>query len=152
MNLCKNCNKETKNPSFCSRSCSASYNNTHGKSPKRKPEGECKLCKASISKRVSYCKPCFKETFSAKDMSLQEAIYTKHHKSSAFALIRNRARTVVKYRPQICANCGYSKHVECCHIRPISDFSYNSMLSEINHPDNLLLLCPNCHWEHDHLS
>ena len=27
MNLCLNCGKETTNPKFCSRSCSATFNN-----------------------------------------------------------------------------------------------------------------------------
>jgi predicted HNH restriction endonuclease len=24
------------------------------------------------------------------------------------------------------------------------------MISEINKPENLIILCPNCHWEFDH--
>jgi predicted restriction endonuclease len=46
-------------------------------------------------------------------------------------------------------NCGYSKHVEACHIRRIADFPASATVGEINHADNMLVLCPNCHWEFD---
>lgn len=41
------------------------------------------------------------------------------------------------------------KHVEIAHIRAVADFSDEDLLSEINHPDNLVGLCPNHHWEYD---
>lgn len=49
-----------------------------------------------------------------------------------------------------CARCGYDKHVEICHIKPVSEFSDDVPIGVINHTENLLLLCPNCHWEMDH--
>ena len=49
-----------------------------------------------------------------------------------------------------CEECGYDKHVEIAHIKSISSFPEDSMISEINSFDNLKLLCPNCHWEFDH--
>lgn len=82
-------------------------------------------------------------------MPLSKAIYITHHKSSAFALVRSRARTKAQKLPQICSNCGYDKHVEVCHIKPISKFSLDTLVSEINKLENLLLLCPNCHYEYD---
>lgn len=48
-----------------------------------------------------------------------------------------------------CQRCSYSKHIELCHIKVIHTFDINSTLGEINSPDNLLILCPNCHWEFD---
>lgn len=50
-----------------------------------------------------------------------------------------------------CEHCGYSKHVELAHIKAVSDFDDSSLLSEVNSPDNLKALCPNCHWEFDNL-
>ena len=86
------------------------------------------------------------------DKTLRDAIYEKHHKSSAFALVRSRARTKMKQAGLLycCMNCGYDKHVEVCHITPISAFSEDTMISEINSEENLMALCPNCHWEFDH--
>ena len=39
--------------------------------------------------------------------------------------------------------------IEVCHIKPIRQFSEDTLLSVINDKTNLLLLCPNCHWEYD---
>lgn len=144
MNICPICNKETKNPKFCSRSCSAV--NSNKTSPKRSIEGNCDRCHRPISKRNKFCKKCFEEGLLG-DLTLGEAIYTKHHKSSAYALVRARARKVCT--SSSCKNCGYEKHTEVCHIKSIGDFSLDTKLSEINSLDNLVRLCPNCHWEFD---
>jgi len=48
-----------------------------------------------------------------------------------------------------CEKCGYSKYIEICHKIPIKDFDDNTTLGEINNRDNLIGLCPNCHWEMD---
>lgn len=84
----------------------------------------------------------------APDMTLAEAKYTKHHKSSAWNLVRARARAASPESP--CQNCGYDKHTEVCHIKDISTFSEDTLISVVNSPDNLVRLCPNCHWEFDH--
>lgn len=52
----------------------------------------------------------------------------------------------------VCAKCGYDKHVEVCHVKPISSFDKSTPLGVVNSKENLLLLCPNCHWEHDNLT
>lgn len=49
-----------------------------------------------------------------------------------------------------CKACGYSLHVEVCHIKPIKEFVDTSLIKEINDLKNLIYLCPNCHWEFDH--
>ena len=59
MNICAWCNGSTKNPKFCSRSCSAKANNTSGLANRRKPEGNCLICNLSISSSRKYCKTCF---------------------------------------------------------------------------------------------
>ena len=41
---------------FCSKSCAAKYNNKQF--PKRQVEGECKVCKKSISTRKTFCTDC----------------------------------------------------------------------------------------------
>jgi predicted nucleic-acid-binding Zn-ribbon protein len=48
-----------------------------------------------------------------------------------------------------CNNCGYTKHVELAHIKAVSSFDKTTTLGEINSPDNVIQLCPNCHWEFD---
>ena len=153
MNNCINCNEETNNPKFCSRSCSVSYNNKLN--PRRKKEGNCKNCGRSIRSAWTYCEDCrgIRTIPQIDDLTLEKAIYIKHHRSSAFALVRSRARSILKQLGIVsCQNCGYDKHIEACHIRAVSSFSPDTKLSEINHPDNLRGLCPNCHWEFDNLN
>lgn len=145
MNRCAYCKKLTENPKFCSRSCSTTVANTA--KPKRIAESHyCLKCQIELPNKRSYCDDCL----IPEDVTLSEAIYTKHHRSSAFALVRTRARSLTRKWPKICKYCGYSKHVEVCHIKPISEYPLNTMISAINNPCNLILLCPNCHWEFDH--
>lgn len=148
--VCVTCGKETKNPKYCSRSCAASTNNKV--QVKRSLEGKCHLCDSPIMSSRKYCKKCFSRRPNAmKDLTLEEAIYQKHHKSSAFALVRSRARATKKATmTNACEKCGWDKHVEVCHKKPISEFPKTALLSEINSEDNLLILCPNCHWMFDH--
>lgn len=70
---------------------------------------------------------------------------------SAAAGIRKAARQVYieSGKPLCCAVCGYSHYFEVAHIKPVSAFSDDTPVSEINNPDNLIGLCPNHHWEFD---
>ncbi len=52
--------------------------------------------------------------------------------------------------PRKCFVCGYDKYIEVCHIIGISTFNENTLITQINSIDNLIALCPNCHWEFDH--
>lgn len=160
---CKNCGKSfDKSPAqikrspnhFCSRSCAASLNN---KNPRKRlaPQqstidkySSCMCCGKSLDykNRRMKCDECF-----SPDYTLGEIQYDEHHKSSAWALVRGRARRAVKDLPKVCSKCGYDKHVECCHIKAISDFPLDTKISEVNSLENIILLCPNCHWEFDNL-
>ena len=42
-----------------------------------------------------------------------------------------------------CAICGFSEHVEACHIKPISSFPLDTKIREVNDSGNLIYLCPN---------
>jgi len=72
--------------------------------------------------------------------------------SNRYARVREHAKRVLRWlnnRKRECVSCGYDKHIEICHIKSISSFDKNVTLNEINDPSNLVLLCPNCHWEFD---
>ena len=148
MNICKACGADTRNPKYCSKSCSAKVNN---RKPKRvRKIHYCDECGDECRSYRKYCPSCWK-TNQVKDMTLQEAMYEHHHKSSAFAKVRTRARALLTAnRPKVCQDCGYDKHVECCHIKGIASFPEDTLVSEVNDLSNLKWLCPNCHWEHDH--
>lgn len=48
-----------------------------------------------------------------------------------------------------CQSCHYDKHVELAHLKAVTLFDKKSLLKEVNDKDNILVLCPNCHWEYD---
>lgn len=59
---CKNCNKEMdKKQIFCSRKCSASFNNKTN--PKRKLEGTCSVCHTPVKSSCKYCTRCYREVY-----------------------------------------------------------------------------------------
>lgn len=146
---CSNCQKETENPKFCSRSCAAIVNNKI--SQKRKMKNRCKKCTIIIRSNRTYCKQCKHSHAFNNAATLGEIIYKNHHKSSAYALVRTKARAVIKKLGITkCQNCNYCKHVEVAHKIKISSFPLDTLVDVINRPSNLLALCPNCHWELDH--
>lgn len=67
--------------------------------------------------------------------------------------IQKGARSVYRNssKPKRCVVCGYDKTYEVAHIKSVSDFDEDTMISDINNVDNLVALCPNHHWEFDHI-
>jgi len=147
---CLNCGANTDNPKFCSSSCAAKFNNRVY--PKRaKKSFYCKSCGAETGYRRSYCKNC--NPTKPRDYSkITIAEIRLRARYQANAWIRKLARRAYSNsdRPQRCNICGYAKHFEVCHIRPIQDFPDDTQMSIVNALDNLVALCPNCHWELDH--
>lgn len=155
---CINCGKETKNPKFCSKSCSASINNVL--TPKRATKRKCIICEEKVmSYRHSRCKIHHQEYINNKTEIIQnytlEHYWSKKslqnlHISSKNAHIRILCRSTYKDLVKLpCANCGYNKHVELCHIKPVRDFLPTATIAEVNARSNIIQLCRNCHWEFD---
>jgi hypothetical protein len=147
-NICKCCGevikinksqkvREVRRKIFCNKSCSAIFNNQQ-----REP-------KDKILKTKEY-KPKKKFEFilslSKKDLIDKHEIYYKFR-----AVIRKHAHYVFNkhHEHQECKVCGYNTHIEVCHIKSVSSFSDDTLISEINSIDNLVGLCPNHHWEFD---
>ena len=150
MNLCKNCGKETQNPKFCSRSCSASFNNKK----RQKVQRYCITCGILIGEgttcRKKYCDECRPNTnIQWSEITLQEI--ENKQKYQSHSRIRELARRKVKNIPRFsrCSECGYSNHIEICHIKAIKDFDKDANIEQINDLSNLVSLCPNHHWEFD---
>lgn len=70
---------------------------------------------------------------------------------TARSTIQKQARLVYQNsdKPKRCICCGYDKHYEVAHIRSVSGFNDDALISEINNVNNLIALCPNHHWEYD---
>lgn len=146
---------------FCSRSCAAKANN-RGVQRNKAVTRTCKSCDAKYHntkghRSTAFCPTCYKQKGATwyKDKTLQEyrsklSVKDKHP-SWANAHVRHFARSWNKdLKEQPCQCCGYSKHIEFCHIKPVSSFDLDAKLGEINSPDNIAILCRNCHWEFDH--
>lgn len=144
MTTCLTCGKQTTNPKFCSRSCSATFTNTSH--PKRIKEGVCASCGEPIHSTRKFCKVCYKTIRNTVSEQKIGDVKNKHQ------TIRHHARTLAieSGTDKSCVICGYNKHVEVCHIKPVSEFDSEATVAEVNALENLVLLCPNCHWEFDH--
>ncbi len=157
---CTECNKSiNRTPSsiknikniFCSSKCSATYNNRH-----RNIEiNQNKICCCGNNKDINaiLCHKCRVkiqlQNSLYQTLTLGDKTYTKH-KYAKYSYVRFYARKIgVELGFKCCRNCGYDKHFEVCHIKPVSEFTSDTLLTTINSPENLLPLCPNCHYEFD---
>lgn len=153
--LCLLCSKPTPNPKFCSRTCAAKVNNKL--CPKRaKKERTCLSCGAKhTNSQRKFCSSCLEER-KTKSASLTLGEVLKklkgEHPSWVMSYVRRRVRQKLLRKQAIppCEICGYTNHVEICHIKPIKAFPLSATIEEINTPSNLKFLCPNHHWEFDH--
>lgn len=161
---CELCNKnfevkQTSKQRFCSHKCAniiiAKKNIKHGRYVNRYEEKICPECDKKHSRPRSYfCSAFCKLLNDNRKVTKKDATRHKYAQRNKYELIRVNCRTVAKYcSKDKCENCGYDLHTNVCHIKGISEFDDNATLYEINHPDNLIWLCRNCHWEldHDHL-
>jgi hypothetical protein len=139
---------ETRAKKFCNHSCAASYNNL-GVTRNARVAHICSDCGARVSRTNVRCRNCaVPETFSLEEKG---NLYHRYGEYRAKVRIRNHARITYKRHllPVKCYACDYSHHIEVCHKTAISDFSDLCTVKEINAPNNLIGLCPNCHWELD---
>ena len=119
--------KEVRRKKFCNKSCASKYNNT--KFPKRSPfPGG--LEKRSKKEVISYYNG---------DLNLAKPTICYHARETFKKGSGERA----------CRICGYSKFYDVAHIKPVAEFSADSLLEEINNLENLVPLCPNHHREFD---
>jgi len=70
-----------------------------------------------------------------------------HTKKSFNKAIRMdaKARYLANNGQMVCKECGESRVVDVCHIKPISAFSSEDKIEDINSPNNLVVLCPSHH-------
>lgn len=150
---CAYCKKLTTNQKFCSSSCAASVNNKLR--PKRRLLPHyCTGCNTAIPRqshhtRRRWCPACHEANATT---SKTKAWFKNKYAFQYAAQIRNSARRILRKAELAgsCSVCGYTKHTEVCHKKPINKFPDNTLISKINDLQNLVGLCPNCHWEFDH--
>jgi hypothetical protein len=158
---CLNCQEEIKSKfakRFCCKSCAAVYNNQ--KFPKRSKEKlsypKCRTCDNKVEYRYNFhCRECRSNNKHLKNGPVDSQtieFVSRRGGANRYDLIRTTARRV--YRDMLtnprCEKCGYDKHTELCHIKPIASFPKDTLVSVVNRRNNIMFLCPNCHWEFDH--
>lgn len=91
------------------------------------------------------------EEFSVHNKTKGELLTSRLNFQSARGAIVKHAKAVYEFssKLKVCVICGYSKHIEICHIKNVSDFDVNVKINEINNINNLIALCRNHHWEFD---
>lgn len=90
--------------------------------------------------------------FSEVENLTKKEIFDRYEQwQTARSAIQKKARSIYNNssKPKSCIVCGYDKHYEVAHIKGVSEFSEDTLVSEINNIDNLIALCPNHHWEYD---
>jgi hypothetical protein len=160
-NMCKFCGSKIevgnqkvstiRRKKFCNKSCAASFNN-FGVDRSRPSKMVCKLCGEPTQTKSKICLRCFHVKHKISFKTKGELFSSRKNWQSAASGIRKDARSIYLKNnlPQECFVCGYDKHYQVCHKTSVSDFDDTSTIEEINHPDNLVALCPNHHWEFDH--
>ena len=142
--FCLFCSKELTGKhqkKFCSTSCAASANNRRTDIKRRQLEGSCAVCGEAIRSNRKYCVDCRPVARGG----------TKGKTRNRRNYICTQARKIYfSDRPGLCVICGYDKHIQVCHVIDVSLYPEGTSYLIINHPANLVGLCPNHHWEFDH--
>lgn len=125
-----------KRKKFCNQSCAAKYNNFVRSS-----------FKEELKKEKSFV---FKFKYLEGKTKLEIYQYHKNWQSARSSIRKHANYIYEKYNKfKVCLNCNYFKFAEICHIKSVSSFDNQSKIEEINNINNLIALCPNCHWEFD---
>lgn len=150
VNKCIYCSKETNNPRFCTRSCSASYSNQLA--PKRQKTKECKVCKTLIVASKTFCS---KDCYSIGRSKKVRSIHSKSNYAHVKSFRKKIKKLAVEYKGGKCEKCGYSKCItalEFHHLDPgVKDFSTSGVSKSFDvirlELDKCIMLCANCHRE-----
>lgn len=148
---CLCCGEETTNPKYCSRSCAAKESNQSA--PKRKrtawKTSECRGCGKSFEYRDSqssghYCSNACQWQHSRREL-------VEHWKSGKLDACGKNGRLnkgirkyLIKEANHQCSKCGWNK------VNPVSgkcplEIDHIDGNAENCRPENLRVLCPNCH-------
>jgi hypothetical protein len=146
---------------FCSRSCSNEIVVRITKTDLGYSNTICIYCGKKAASKRKFCPTCISEgrhTFHRKhggkllhEITIKQYSITMRGGANKFDSVRGHARKMYlkSDKPKVCVKCGYDKHFEVCHIHPISQFPDTATIADVNDLNNIVALCPNCHWEYD---
>ena len=135
----------TANNIYCSAVCQQRHAQFKWRERSKKP---CPQCGKKITGRANLCHGC--NTGGDWRTKTIGELRTKRN-YQVHSQVRDIARTIYyKLNPNpACLKCGYDLHIEVAHVIAIKDFPDDTLLTVVNHPDNLKGLCRNCHWEQE---
>lgn len=159
------CNNMTKNPRFCSQSCSAKVTNIGKKSPNRKiryccydgcfeevPAGRKYCCKEHRSKQKSNR---VKNGLQKPRLTPEQKAFNT--KKSIGELRNERKKSYIDYCGGKCVICGYNNYQGALHFHHVNPDSKDRTVKlsgnciswdrAKNELDKCVLLCGNCHSE-----
>jgi len=136
---CKECGIATSNPNFCSRSCSAAYNNrnnhwrdTHGI---RQVPGKCLQCDVQLEKAQKvYCSISCQQRHKS-DLKIA-------HWKVTGKISKGPVKRYLAEKREGCWECGITTWNNKEIVLELEHIDGNS---DNNTEENLSLLCPNCH-------
>lgn len=143
---CKECGiaLTNKRNTFCSRSCSATYNN-RGVRRNFKPKGKCIQCTEPISTGMKYCSHKCQQQYQYEAyikrwlLGLENGVITK-----GMAISNYIHRWIREQKGECCWQCGWNEMNPVTNRVPLQvDHIDGNALNNL--PENLRLLCPNCH-------
>jgi predicted nucleic acid-binding Zn ribbon protein len=149
-NTCIQCGNATDKEKFCSPVCAESHYKASLQRKNAKRIYHCKCCGVPIALRRTTCDACNQNLINWETYPIGKIRHKTTYQVNA--QVRQLARRIYANAklPEVCRRCGYDKHVEICHLRGISTFPDETPIAVINRLENLVALCPNCHWELDH--
>lgn len=167
----------TKRKKFCNHTCASSRNNAIYPRRTAVKEGICERCgvvvefkkqKSGNYLRKRFCPTCVplhlselaterRNTVGFRNSGKPLDNYTKGElrKNTRYCDFRKIFSTYARNtylrsgKPLVCSHCGYSYHVDICHIKDVAKFSDDALFGEINDLSNLVALCKNHHKEFD---
>lgn len=140
--VCLQCSSKTLNPKFCSLSCSAKYNNNNNL-PKRKRTKKCLSCESLIVSSRTYCTECWTPK-SKSSTKIKKWISNEWSGGTVYGLSEIVRNYLIESANSSCQNCGFNTNHPKDN-RPILEINHIDGNGTNHSPENLEVLCPNCH-------
>ena len=130
------------NHKFCSQSCSAIYNNSR----KIKKKKYCLCCGKELHAGSKYCDNICKSKYERENIILKwlNNEIVGHHKTGSYSLILAIKNWVFERAGSRCEECGNDDTNPHTGNTILQTHHVDGDASN-NRPDNLKILCPNCH-------
>lgn len=142
MNICLNCNTETKNAKYCSRSCAATVNGSRFPKIKKKPPTSCRGCGVDTHNNAFCSNKCQQRHRSATKVG---RFVEENSMAASSGLLSRVARAwLIDQANSQCTQCGWDAINPVTGKSPLEVDHVNGDPYD-NRLENLRVLCPNCH-------